>query len=284
MNFINYINQPFPKAESKWKTIISISVFVTLFLIVFQPFGINLFKSDHKLLILSGYGLVTFFTLIFDLILIENIFSRSFNDQNWKIWKEFTWLIWVIFSIGIGNALFSFYIFDNFHFSLKTFISFEIITLIVGVIPITILIITKQKFLLKKHLTSSNNLNKNILIDKIKSDQKQIIRFYADNEKDFIEFDINNFAFIESSGNYVEIHFFEENTLIKKTFRSTLKRALSFFDDNQKIIQCHRAYIVNINRIISSKGNSQGLKLSLENCEQEIPVSRGFVDRFRENQ
>ena len=281
MNIINYINQPFPKAESKWKTIISISLFVALFLVVFQPFGINLFKSEHKFFILTGYGLVTFFILIINLIIIENIFTRFFDDQKWKIWKEFVWLICVIFSIGIGNVLYSFYIFDNFHFSLKTFISFELTTLVVGIIPITILIITKQKFLLKKHLISSNNLNKSIRTDQTKSNSTRTIHFYADNEKDSIEFDINDFLFIESSGNYVEIHFFNDNELLRKTFRSTLKRALSFFENIPEIIQCHRAYIVNTNKIISSKGNSQGLKLSIEDFENEIPVSRGFVDKFR---
>jgi len=281
MNFVNYINQDFPKAESKWKTIISISLFVSLFLIVFQPFGINLFKSEHKLFILSGYGLVTFFILIINLIIIENIFTRFFDDQKWKIWKEFVWLIWVIFSIGIGNLLYSFFIFNNFHFNLKTFISFELTTLVVGIIPITILIITKQKFLLKKHLISSDNLNKNIRTDQTKLNSTRTIHFYADNEKDSIEFDINNFLFIESSGNYVEIHFFNNNELIRKTFRSTLKRALSFFENIPEVIQCHRAYIVNTNKIISSKGNSQGLKLSIEDFENEIPVSRGFVDKFR---
>ena len=50
---------------------------------------------------------------------------------------------------------------------------------------------------------------------------------------------------------------------------------------NQEIIQCHRAFIVNTNKIISAKGNSQGLRLSLENCNNEVPVSRNYVDLVR---
>lgn len=281
MNIISYLNQPFPKSESKWKVIISISSFVALFLIIFQPFGINLFESNIKILILSGFGLVTFCTLIIDLIILENIFAKFFDERNWKIWKEFLWLFWVIFTIGLGNAFYTSLAFDFFKLSISFIIRFQLATFVVAVIPITILIITKQKYLLKKHINSADDLNKN-LQEKAEVIESNIIRFFADNEKDSIEFDITNFFFIESSGNYVELYVLDEGKIIRTSFRSTLKRALDFFKDSPEIIQCHRAYIVNTTKIIKANGNSQGLRLSLKNCSTEVPVSRGFVNSIRE--
>lgn len=281
MNVINYLNQPFPKAESKWKIIISISVFVPLFLIIFQPFGINLFQSDFKLLILSGYGLVTFCSLFIDLIILENIFSKFFDERNWKIWKEFLWLLWVIFTIGLGNAFYTSLAFEFFNLSFSFIIRFQLVTFMVAIIPTTILILTKQKYLLKKHINSADDLNKNIQ-EKNEDIQSNIVRFFADNEKDSIEFNITNFFFIESSGNYIELFIIDEGNIIRTTFRSTLKRALGFFKDSPEIIQCHRAFIVNTSKIIKASGNSQGLRLSLENCNIEVPVSRGFVNSIRE--
>jgi hypothetical protein len=281
MNIINYLNQPFPKSESKWKVIISISLFVALFLIIFRPFGINLFESNIKILILSGYGFVTFCILIIDLIILENIFTKLFDERNWKIWKEFLWLFWVIITIGLGNAFYTSLAFDFFKLSIPFIIRFQIVTFVVAVIPITILIISKQKYLLKKHINSADDLNKN-LHEKTEPVQNSIIRFFADNEKDSIEFDITSFFFIESSGNYVELYLLDKGKIIRTSFRSTLKRALDFFKDSPEIIQCHRAYIVNTSKIIKAKGNSQGLRLSLENCDTEIPVSRGFVNSIRE--
>ncbi len=281
MNLIKYINQPFPKAESRWRVIIFISLFVALFLIVFQPFGINLFKSNIKILILSGYGLVTFIALFINLILVENTFQKFFAEKNWTIWKDFIWLIWIIFSIGLGNALYTFYIFDNLTFNIQVLIVFQFTTLKVAVIPITILIISKQKYLLRKNLNSANDLNKSL--DQIKTgiNKNQLIRFYADNDKDFIEFNNDDLYFIESSGNYIEIYLLCEDKIIRKTYRSALKRALDFFDDTPEIVQCHRAFIVNTNKIINAKGNSQGLRLSLQNCDIEVPVSRNYVDLVR---
>jgi len=281
MGIINYLKQPFPKAENKWRIIIFISLFVSLFLIIFQPFNINLFESKYKLLILSGYGIVTFIALIINLLFVEKIFPTFFCEKNWTLWKEFIWLIWVIFFIGLGNITYTLIMFSNMNFNLHNIAVFQIITFIVSLFPITILIVSKQKYLLRKHLLSANELNKSIEIEAKPRSKNRLIRFFADNEKDFVEFDINDFFFIESSGNYIEIYIKADGKIVRKTFRSTLKRALDFFKDTREVMQCHRAFIVNSNKVIKATGNSQGLVLRLENCEYEVPVSRNYVERFR---
>lgn len=229
MNLKNYLKQPFPKAESKWRITILISLFIALFLIIFQPFGINLFESKQKILILAGYGFITFIALVINLIVIENFFRSFFAEKNWTLWKEFIWLIWIIFTIGLGNALYTFYVFDNMKFNLQGLAAFQLITFMVSLFPITVLIISKQKYLLNKNLGTATDLNKKIEQPKTTSANNQVIHFYAENEKDYIEFGINDFFFIESSGNYIEIHFLKDSKIIRKTFRSTLKRAMEFF-------------------------------------------------------
>lgn len=281
MNLIKYVKQPFPKAESKWITIISISLFVPLFLIIFQPLGISQFEYNHKILFLSGFGLVTFIVLIINLIVFERIFTKFFNEKHWTIWKEFLWLIWVIFCIGLGNALYTLLLLNNSEPNLSVIINFQIATLIIATIPISILIISKQKYLLNKYLISAEEVNKSLHQEKTGSIKNQIISFYSDNQKDFIEFEISDFLYIESSKNYVEIYLWNENKVTQKTFRSTLKRAIDFFSDTPEVIQCHRAFIVNTSKINNVKGNSQGLRLDLENCDIEVPVSRGYVETIK---
>ena len=282
MGIINYLKQPFPKAENKWRIIIFMSLFVALFLIIFQPFDINLYRGSNKFIVLSGYGLITFLILVLDMIILENIFKKFYNEQSWTIWKEFVSLFWIIFTIGLGNALYTSIVF-GFYFKsgLEFYINFQLITMVVGIIPITILIVSKQKYLLRKHLLSANELNKSIEIEAKPRSKNRLIRFFADNEKDFVEFDINDFFFIESSGNYIEIYIKADGKIVRKTFRSTLKRALDFFKDTREVMQCHRAFIVNSKKIVRTYGNSQGLRLELENCEIEVPVSRGFVNSIK---
>lgn len=279
MNLKKYLNQPFPKQEKKWKLVISISIFVALFLIIFQPFRINLAQNNNKVLILAGYGLVTFCTLVINLIIIEDIFSNFFDERNWKIWKEFIWLLWIIFSIGLGNALYTTLVFGMyFNVDFSFYINFQLFTLLVGFMPITALILTKQKYLVTKYSNSADELNQNLKTAKGPSKAKDLVQLISDNQKDIIEFNLSDFLFIESCGNYIEVHYLEEKTEKKETIRSTIKKCLNIFKQTEDIIQCHRAFIVNINKVINVKGNSQGLKLSLTNCQTEVPVSRNNVE------
>jgi len=279
MTLKNYLNQPFPKLTSRWKLIITISLFVAIFLIIFQPFGIHLIQN--KILILSGYGLVTFLVLFINLIIVELIFPNTFSEKNWTIGKEFLWLLWILFCIGLGNALYTNYLFDYFRFNLIFFVNFQLFTLTIGLIPTSILIITKQKYLLQRNIKSAQQLNNDLKKGQSGITSNTLVRIYSDNEKNYIEFNPNDFYFIESSGNYIEIYITENNQLTRKTLRCTLKRALFFLKDIAEIIRCHRAFIVNTAKITRAKGNSQGLKLHLDHCETEVPVSRNYVDCIR---
>jgi len=238
-------------------------------------------EKKHKIIILSGYGLVTFFVLFINLIIIEHIFPKTFNEKNWTIGKEFLWLLWIIFCIGLGNALYTNYLFDYFRFNLMFFVQFQLFTITIGLIPTSILIITKQKYLLQRNIKSARELNKDLKKGQTGISQNSSILIYADNEKDYIEFNPNDFYFIESTGNYIEIYIMKDNEMVRKTLRSTLKRALNFLEDIPEVIQCHRAFIVNSSKIINAKGNSQGLRLNLENCDYEITVSRNYVEMVR---
>lgn len=47
------------------------------------------------------------------------------------------------------------------------------------------------------------------------------------------------------------------------------------------IIRCHRAFLVNIRMVVKVDGNSQGYKLNLEGCEEEVPVSRAYAKEVK---
>jgi hypothetical protein len=98
-----YLNQRYPSEGNKWNIILPISLFVGLFMVVFQPFGLSGLESEHKYLILAGYGAVTFTILSFDLFLLPLIFPKALSDENWTVLKEILFMIWVLFSLGLGN-------------------------------------------------------------------------------------------------------------------------------------------------------------------------------------
>ncbi len=57
MHFSEFIRQPYPTIENKWKIIVSIGLFITIFMLLFQPFGLQTYSNQIKYYILSGYGL-----------------------------------------------------------------------------------------------------------------------------------------------------------------------------------------------------------------------------------
>ncbi len=43
----------------------------------------------------------------------------------------------------------------------------------------------------------------------------------------------------------------------------------------------HRAFLVNIRMVVKIDGNSQGYKLNLEGCEEDVPVSRAYAKEVK---
>lgn len=281
MNILLYLKQPFPKAENKWKTIVFISLFVTIFLFVFQPFGIERIGSrNSKYLFIGGFGFVSFIIMVFDLIIVEHLFHRFFNEKNWRVYKEIFWLICIVFSIGLANVLYT-TLFSGQQLSLAYIVNFQVITLAVAVFPITVFTISKHNYLLRKHASSANDVNKNLNRESEASKGNCSISLYSYNEKAKEVFDINTLYYIESKGNDIELNLYEDNNFISKTLRNTLKKSLSYFVDSPELVQCHRAYIVNLTKVNRVEGNSQGLILKFENSNAEVPVSRSFVSSIK---
>ena len=87
MNLFDYARKPYPLNLNRWATILIISLFISFFLIIFQPFGLQNMKSEWKLLLIAGYGLVTFTVLILDTFIIPLIIPGFFNEEKWTVSK-----------------------------------------------------------------------------------------------------------------------------------------------------------------------------------------------------
>ena len=274
-----YIHQPYPLSENKWKPLLSISLFVAVFMLIFQPFGLVNLQHTYKTLLLAGYGGVCLLILMINLIIATTFLKKWFSPTSWTMIKEILWLSWTLFIIGIGNYFYSAILFS--FWSWHGFIVFQVYTLAVGIIPIVVLTILRQNYSLSQNLRSAQEFNTN-LNHKEDLFENQKLCLVAENNKDKFEIELSELLYIESSGNYIEI-FFEANHQLKNTIlRSTLKRTELQLEKHPTIVKCHRAFLVNIHKIIQVKGNSQGLKLILKHPETEIPVSRNFSKSLKE--
>ena len=283
MNIASYLKQPFPSAKNKWRNTIAISIFVTLFLFIFQPFGIvNIENGIQKNLFISGFGLVTFVLLVIDLILLSRLFPKFFEEKNWYLWKELIWLFFVVSSIGLGNVFYTSFFSEQVG-SFSFIIGFQLITFAVAIFPISVFTISKHNYLLRKHTHSAQDVNEHLKADPSVNPNHKKISIFSYNQKAKVDFDLNELLYIESKRNDIEFCLQKEGTLSKETLRNTLKNSLEHFTNSSEIIQCHRAFIVNLNKIEKTEGNSQGLLLKLSNSELQIPVSRTYVSSVKDH-
>lgn len=265
------MSKPFPEEENIFgliKVISIISVFVTFFLYVFQPFGISTLESN-KFLFCLGFGSMTFLGALFYEFTIGLLLSYAGFHKRW------TFIKWILNNLGIMLfiALFNFLFIRWSFFGFVEWALFPTMlysTLMIGVIPL----VAYGSFTLIKEESKYQNIAGEI-------NQKNPQAINTQGETYICNIPVGQIKYIEALQNYIKIGFVNgAGKLNEQIERATMKQV----DDESgsaSIVRCHRSYMVNQDAIISVKGNAQGLLLSLSDCEKVIPVSRSYVPKFR---
>ena len=289
---VAFFKKPYPYIAFSKKDIYSsvlIACFVSLFLIVFQPFGVSIWKTDYKVLKLVGFGCVCFIcTIIFKLVFLV-LLKKNKPEETWTVWKEMFALILVIVFIAFGNLCYSNLIGIS-HFGFEELLFALIATFLLAFFPIMANITLKyNRFVLLNQkdaaLMEAEVLEfQQRLINEIPQ-QKSIIEevnnpelivLISENEKDKLELAAEELLYIESADNYSNVVFIKNKVVTKQLIRGSLKR-LELQIPFQFIIRCHRSYIVNLKQVNYIKGNAQGYKIEFKTDNtNSISASRNY--------
>lgn len=283
MSILDFVRKPYPMSLRRWSIIMVISPFISLFMVIFQPFGLQNLESDWKLLLLAGYGLVTFVVLCIDLFLIPFIFPSVFKDEKWTILKEIIFLIVIVITIAAGNYLYSVLLSIVSWVGFVGFAIFTGFTFFISIIPIIGVIVISHNTMLRNNLKASSQLSQIIMAKKgegVTNDQKLVITSENKNQK--IETPVSNLICIESEGNYVNTWYLDEGKIVRLLIRNTIKNIEAQIMEAGNLFKCHRAYIINLSHIEKVTGNSQGYRLLVKYLDKEIPVARNYSKSFRE--
>jgi hypothetical protein len=283
MKLIEYARKPYPISLNRWTVIITISLFITVFMVVFQPFGLQYLESDYKSILLAGYGLVTFVVLLFNMIIVTRLFPKVYREERWTILREVVWLTWIVITISIGNYIYSDLLSIVHWVGFRGPLVFILFTFAIGIIPITGVVVFSYNHRLKKNLIASQELTtmiKNQDTISVGEDNRLVITSENMNQK--LETQASNLICIESEGNYVNTWYIEEGKIVRLMIRNTLKNVESQIDKTDILFKCHRAFIINLSYIDKVKGNSQGYRLLVKHLDKEIPVSRNYSKSFKE--
>lgn len=273
-----FLNKEYPFNDDlghNAKIISFISFVVLVFIYAFEPFNLKEISNFNKLKFILGIGVITFLTLSINLLVIPSFFSKIFEKVEWKVKKEIVWNLWLLLSVALGYFL---------YFQFTNIIAFGLNALVkiimVSILPVSVLVVFNQNRLLRMNLKAAMEFNQR-LMDKIKPDNQKVT-FESEYNEENVQIDISQLRLIKSANNYIDIYWVENGELKHRMIRSSLKKVEEITKNYRYIFRCHRTAIINVKFIESVQGNSQGVKVCLQNVDFEVPVSRNNMNLLKD--
>ena len=285
------LHSPYPALCQRWKTVLIPSVIVFLIIYLLQPFGIAQMHNAHKFFILLGYGVVTGMALGAFAYVVPVLFPHYYKEQRWTFGKQLLNILMSCVLIAVGNWLYTSWIYD-LELSWYLFVVCMLWVAILSPFPATIFLMWNRNLLLARNLKEATEMNfylsrkivsedENPSSEEEEDGSKALI--FSGGTKEMLEVKADNFLYAEAEGNYVRVTFSsdKDGKAAQKLLRITMKQAEESITACSYIIRCHRAFLVNVRKVVKVEGNSQGYRLRLAGCEEEVPVSRAYAKEMK---
>ncbi len=274
------LGQPYPGSGNR-KTLgqaLIVGLFVGLFLIVFRPFGLSELRMVNHQLVILGYGGVTLVIFAGLELLMPWLFPSWYAEERWTVGRQILQTLLVVSMIGFGNLAYTALLPGHFVLNLWTVLYFQGITLAVAVFPVTVMTLVNELRLARRNAREANKMTGSF------RDGRQVNRrtvaLEGENLDESLELPADQLLYIESADNYAIVYFLQGRQTARKALRSSLKR-LETQLSGSPLVRCHRAFIANLDKVVSVSGNAQGYRLRLQGVDREIPVSRQYGRRIR---
>jgi hypothetical protein len=289
MSVINWkwINAAYPFEHSfqeKRNTIAVISLFTSILIFLLQPFGM-ITMGMGQLSHFVGYLFISLSVLTINYFGFPFFFPAYFEDDRWSVVKAFLFLVYNFLIIGFWNHIFiSLYNNDiSGMVSVWELSRWIFQTLAIGVISSGFLILLRFNILSRKYLQISQDLNEQLHLQlKPQKTKDEYNHITIELENKPITIRKNDLKYISAEGNYVGIHYNQDGIFNKKLFRNTISQVENSLSRYPQFFRCHRSYLINLDVIEGTQGNSQGLFVKLDNGAVKIPVARSKIRILKE--
>ncbi len=275
-----YLHKPYPRQDNRWIILVLIPLFISFFMVTFQPFGLQMFSHENKNLLLVGYGIVTFIVLVIDMYILPLVLPQLFREERWLMISEIFYLVWIVLSISAGNYAYSVIFSIGAWHGMAGLLIFIGFTFAIAIIPIVGIIVFSHNYMLRKNLAGADEISRILADKKDLPHVENKIQLVSANKNHTIQTTAFQLLCVESEGNYLNIWCLEEGKIVQHVIRNTVKNIIEQLGDASGLFCCHRAYIVNLRYIDHAEGNSQGYRLTLQYLQKDIPVSRNYTNAF----
>jgi len=245
--------------------------FITLFLIVFRPFGINNWNAPFLNLKIAGYGVITALILLTRYFVIPKLFRNFEKSETWTLGLELGTTFITISVIAIANFYYLNLIVPV-SVSHINFINMATYTFLIGIFPVSTLICLNYILQLNKYLVLASALP-----TYRQPNEKNCgsICFIAENGIDQISMHLNDLVFIEAEDNYCGVNHYNDGILEKRLLRNTLTHIQNQLQEDT-LVRCHRSFMINLNQVEKVIGNAQGYRFCIRASTLQVPVGRKY--------
>lgn len=273
------LNQPYPflPYRSAVYRDLFFAAFLSLFLVVFKPFGLDVYHADRIHFIL-GYGVIGLAVALVNDSIGYTCFPGVFNESRWTLGRQLLWMGWHLFSMGIADFVYAASI-EAFPWSIEGFAKIQCYVLLCGLIPVYLFTVVHENYILKRNRNEADAME-NHRRGGIQTEQPERafpdrpIILTGENRNEQLTIKSTDFCYACSQDNYVQVIYRQGEKTNRILLRTTLSRLEEQLAGFPELFRCHRSYIVNASRIVSVTGNAQGYLVAMDTITEKIPVAR----------
>jgi len=267
-NFI--LKRPF------WGSLIICGFFFT-FSVLYRPFHFHETHSFSFAVTFAIYNLILFIPAFGCLTLLKRIPYFS-GEDDWILIKEILSILIILFCMGVALYFAGFIMEDpSDRWNLSTFWGSVKYGSMIVIIPFVFFSVSNYRYLFFHDILHLYNQTDNL---SSLTEPENAVQIISQLKKEELSFMPSQFLFAESDGNYVDFHLIQNGQHVKKTIRNSINDIEQQLSTIAFVMRIHRAFLVNLRKVQSKKGNTLGYRLKLSDSDVEIPVSRNNTKNF----
>lgn len=288
------LRSPYPTLYQRWKAVVIPAVIIFFILYTLQPFGISRIEGN-KLVVAAGSALVAAGASCIFAYLLPALFPSYYKEQNWTVGKYLLNLFWLLLLIVVGIWAYQSWLMGMWLDGRVLLLSFCWV-MVLAPFPTVFFLLWNRNLLLTRNLKEATEMNfhlsRKVRVED-KAEEKKFpdvgkeisskLLIFSGGTKERLEVEADYFCYAEAEGNYVKVVYCpaKGGKTVPKLLRITMKQAEEAVAACPYIIRCHRAFLVNMQKVMKVDGNSQGYRLWLEGCGEEVPVSRAYAKKVK---
>ena len=258
--------------STAYRVILSLSLgaFLTLFLLIFQPFGVNNYDPSHRLTSEFVFVMALFGLAVAGASLVNEFLLRPLAFRTATVARIVAWSAWTC--VFLSQVVFVLYnLLGDWHdLRLASALGFLVNCSAVLVFPLV------GVFFWFRYNDLRQRLERVIRRANAQPRAEKTLRFDGQGSDDRLEVASPDFLYARAQDNYVELHYLDAGRPDQTLIRATLS-AVADQVPPPHAVRCHRSYLVNLHAVTAVRGPKSALRLHLARVDEPIPVSRGFA-------